>query len=89
MGLGGIFQEITDERERQDKKFPGQWESYRNSFACGGVLWRDAARETGVILGEEFGEVCHAINENDDDNLREELIQVAAVAVAMVEALDG
>lgn len=40
------------------------------------------------ILGEEFGEVAHALNEGDLVNYREELIQVAAVAVAMVESID-
>jgi NTP pyrophosphatase (non-canonical NTP hydrolase) len=40
------------------------------------------------ILGEEFGEVCRAVYENDGVNYREELIQLAAVAVQMVEAYD-
>jgi NTP pyrophosphatase (non-canonical NTP hydrolase) len=40
------------------------------------------------ILGEEFGEVCKAVYENDGANYREELIQLAAVAVQMVEAYD-
>jgi NTP pyrophosphatase (non-canonical NTP hydrolase) len=39
-----------------------------------------------AVLGEEFGEVCRALVENDG-NLRVELIQVAAVAVAWAEAL--
>lgn len=45
------------------------------------------------ILGEEFGEVCQAIGgevfgeqkETDADNLYEELIQLAAVAIQMAE----
>ncbi len=41
-----------------------------------------------LVLGEEFGEVCRAVLEGDEANLREELIQVAAVAVAWVEAID-
>ena len=40
------------------------------------------------ILGEEFGEVCRAVCENDGANYREELVQLAAVAVQMVEAYD-
>lgn len=51
------------------------------------------------ILGEEFGEVSKAAIEahfqkehnpgyHTLDNYREELIQVAAVAIAMVESLD-
>lgn len=42
-----------------------------------------------VILGEEFGEVGRAIYEHLPTNYREELIQVAAVAVAAVEDYDS
>jgi len=46
-----------------------------------------------MILGEEFGEVSRAALEHHFhgaalDNYREELVQVAAVAVAMIEAYD-
>lgn len=41
-----------------------------------------------AILGEEVGEVANAFLERDMANYRTELIQVAAVAVAMVEAYD-
>jgi nucleosome binding factor SPN SPT16 subunit len=37
------------------------------------------------VLGEEFGEVCKAINEGGD--IYNELIQVAAVSVAWAEGL--
>lgn len=49
-----------------------------------------------AILGEEFGEVCEAMQPlmgltttkiTDAENLEEELIQLAAVAVAVVEQL--
>jgi hypothetical protein len=41
------------------------------------------------VLGEEFGEVCRALNDGEDPSaLRAELIQVAAVAVAWVERID-
>ena len=52
------------------------------------------------ILGEEFGELCLAVNETVFDNgpearrrggyenMRAEAVQVAAVAVAFVEMLD-
>jgi NTP pyrophosphatase (non-canonical NTP hydrolase) len=71
--------EVGLERERQDQK----WGLQRHSWG----KWLG-------ILGEEFGEVCQAINrinfpgdakETDSDNLYEELIQVAAVAVAIAE----
>lgn len=39
-----------------------------------------------TILGEEFGEVCKAAQ--DGVGYRAELVQVAAVAVAMIECYD-
>ncbi len=71
-----IADEIGNERARQDKKW-----SHDN------ILNNSA--ETGFrVLGEEVGEVARAINDRDRENCRHELIQVAAVAVAMIQALD-
>lgn len=39
------------------------------------------------ILAEEVGEVARAMNDGDDENMKEELVQVAALAVAWLEAL--
>lgn len=39
------------------------------------------------ILGEEFGEVCRAINEDDQENLIDELYDVSATCVALLEQL--
>lgn len=41
-----------------------------------------------TILGEEYGEVCRAVLDDDMVAYRKELIQVAAVAVAMIECLE-
>lgn len=41
-----------------------------------------------TILVEEVGEVSNAINEKDWDNLKKELVQVAAVAVAWLESIE-
>lgn len=42
-----------------------------------------------TVLGEEFGEVCEAINDHAHrDRLREELIQCAAVCVKAIESMD-
>lgn len=84
-----IFDQIHAERERQDLKFGEQ-----NHIPI----------EWCAILGEEVGEVNkealeHHFNffkiERDETKLseamvryREELIQVASVAVAMIECLD-
>lgn len=69
-----ILEEVAKERKRQDR------------------LWGEqnhTPREWIGILGEEFGEVCKEINEvGAETSYRIELIQVAAVAVAMIECLD-
>jgi NTP pyrophosphatase (non-canonical NTP hydrolase) len=68
-----IFDDISKERERQFEKWGEQnHEPYK---------WL-------TVLGEEFGEACKGALENNFDNYREELVQVAAVAVAAIEAHD-
>lgn len=79
----GIAGEILDERRRQDKKWGEQ-----NHGLCGWI----------AILTEEVGEAAREacdyelnndpIGENTLDRYREELIQVAAVAIAAIECLD-
>ena len=67
---------VEEERRRQDERWGEQNHTQEKWYA---------------ILGEEFGEVGRAINEashTDYKNLREELVQVAAVAIAAVECLD-
>ena len=61
------------------------------------ALWGKQRHDMGIwlsILGEEFGEVCQAIQRHtglvsskitDAEHLYEELIQLAAVAVAIAE----
>ena len=50
-----------------------------------------------AVLGEEYGEVCHGINEAGDmrvqakthaEGIFDELVQVAAVALKMLEQLE-
>lgn len=42
-----------------------------------------------AILGEEFGEVCETLNyDKDSSGLRDELIDLIAVATSWVSALD-
>ncbi|WP_061224009.1 MazG-like family protein [Leptospira weilii] len=78
---GKIIQEILGEREKQDQKWG---EQNHNPI------------EWCAILGEEVGEVNKAALEayfkfdgkNDYIEYRKELIQVSAVALAMIECLD-
>ena len=78
----GVLSEVGGEREQQFDKWGHQ--------DCSDAGW-------AAILGEEFGEACKEVNDfnlkaiNDPTagpRLRAELIQVAAVAVAWVEAYD-
>ncbi|MCT4647589.1 MAG: MazG-like family protein [Carboxylicivirga sp.] len=83
-----IYREIVDERQRQDEKWGEQ--NHKPVEWC-------------AILGEEVGEVNKAALESHFKsrfkcyeegakealaNYREELIQVAALAVAMIESLE-
>ena len=76
-----IIDAILAERERQDKK----WGEQNHVLP----IWLG-------ILGEEFGELCQAVNEtvfnNGTDlggyeNMKREAIQVAAVAIGFLECL--
>lgn len=87
--IARVLGDIAGERKRQVRlRDQGR---FRHTVACSGMT--DGER-LGV-LGEEFGEVCRALQErlgscNDTHhlNLRRELVQVAAVAAAWVERLD-
>lgn len=82
--------DIMDERARQDDlKRAGRF-----AYTCADPELSHAERLT--VLGEEFGEVCHEVNEAiggrtelDRAALRNELVQVAAVCVAWIEAIDA
>lgn len=73
-----IFKAVQDERDRQDRKWGG----------VPGVDRRDD-HTYPAVLTEEVGEACKAWLEREPMDLREELIQVAAVAIAWVEELDN
>lgn len=77
-----VLVEVVRERKRQEAlkaagKFP---------WTCA-----DAAPASMklAVLAEEFGEVARAVCEKDYKNLREELVQTAAVCLAWLEALEG
>jgi NTP pyrophosphatase (non-canonical NTP hydrolase) len=80
MDRTGIYRDIDAERERQDARFGNQVHSW--------PVW-------AAVLSEECGEVseaCLQAHWHEDgglDHLREELVQLAAVAVHMLEKLDA
>jgi NTP pyrophosphatase (non-canonical NTP hydrolase) len=76
-----ILRRIVKERERQDAKWGEQ--NHPPTY------WLS-------ILGEEYGELCKAVNNTIDcgdakgssEEIIEEAIQVAAVAIAMIESME-
>jgi len=73
-----ILRDVRLERESQDR----QWGDQKHGM---GIFYQ--------ILGEEYGEVGRAMldcqfNDGTIAHLREELVQVAAVAVKMIELID-
>lgn len=76
VATNAVLLEIAAERARQDE----QWgEQNHDDF-----VW-------GAILGEEIGEINRAMLEDrfgDGGNLREELVQAAAVIAAWIECID-
>ena len=83
MNRGHIYYDIEREREAQAAK-------WNRDHAWG---WGDCSSPDtpaivkSSVLAEECGEVARAVLEQDDANLRAELVQVAAVAVAWLELL--
>jgi NTP pyrophosphatase (non-canonical NTP hydrolase) len=76
-----IFNEIVAERERQDIKHGDKNETL-------------TLQQFGNVLSEEVGEVVMGINDfpkngYNHENLREELIQVAALTIAGIEKIDA
>ena len=73
MNKNEIIQLIINERDRQDNKWGEQ---------------NHTAYKWLAILGEEVGEVNKAVLEDNYSEVIEELIQIGAVAVAMIESLE-
>jgi len=77
-GMERVLLDIVEERDRQDAKFGVQ-----NHHP---ICWQ-------AILGEEYGEYVQTVVDGTfggptQKNMRDELVQVAAVAVAALECLD-
>jgi hypothetical protein len=80
IGRDQIYEAIDAERFRQETlKLEGKFK-----YTCAYKLVPECKL---AILAEEFGEVARAVCENDNANLCEELVQVAAVCVAWLESL--
>lgn len=78
-----IFDAIDAERDRQTAKWSGLHEWGTGDCSSPHV----APAVKSAVLTEECGEVARAVLDQSDDDLRRELVQVAAVAVAWLEGL--
>ena len=72
MNRENIYSLIDKERKRQDDK----WGAIPRNLHV--MIWM-------TVLGEEVGEIARAILKRDWDNMKEEIVQVAAVCVAWLE----
>ena len=77
-----VYALIDAERERQREKWRGQHAWGSGDCSSAGI----APIVKAVVLAEECGEVARAILERNDP--LEELVQVAAVAVAWIEGME-
>jgi hypothetical protein len=75
--------DVERERERQQAKWSGPHD--HGSGDCSSPNVEMAVKV--AVLTEEVGEVARAYLENDVNQLRTELVQVAAVAVAIIEGI--
>lgn len=76
-----VFGAINVERERQSGLWaePGRW----GRGDCSSAEVADIVK--AAVLSEEAGEVARAVLDGSPRDLRRELVQVAAVAVAWLE----
>lgn len=79
-----IYAEVDAERDRQSAKWerPHPW----GQGDCSSSDVPDIVK--AAVLTEECGEVARAVLDRDDVGLRAELVQVVAVGVAWLEALE-
>lgn len=78
-----VLAAVVAERRRQEVRWggPHQW----GTGDCSSPRVADPVKV--MVLAEEVGEVARAVLDLDRDLLRTELVQVAAVAIAWLEAL--
>jgi hypothetical protein len=78
-----VFALITAERARQQEKWAGEHDWGDGDCSGDGVPLTVKI----VVLTEEVGECARALLDGDSDAFRTEMVQVAAVATAILESL--
>ena len=91
-----IMRQVQDELKRQD----GLWGEQNHPHGTGSQVLRDTAKEAreftqkraseGNVTWQDilFEEVCEAFAEKYPKDIRRELVEVIAVAVQWIEAID-
>ena len=98
--LDAVLEEVGYERERQDMRWGeqnhidaagmGDYDLVKSALEARAVnqkLIQNKTMSWAAILGEEVAEAFDEINE-DEVALRADLVQVAAVCVAWIQAID-
>jgi hypothetical protein len=90
-----VLCEVAAERERQDRKWGEQNHPDGTAavFALDRDMWTELVEDNAAYGQSEWApilmeEVAEALAEVDPAKLRRELVQVAAVAVSWIEAID-
>lgn len=81
-----IFAMIEAERERQERLHPMEKQKKNLSFDVHAVHTMLLSSELLAVLVEEIGEVASAVQ--GDGSLKDELVQVASVAVRWLELIN-
>ena len=102
--MQGVLEDVAWERRRQDEKWGTRGQDVLADGTGGhDAWWREFGTPARIAKANEqaaakwgrtnwllilFEEVCEAFEETDPSRLRAELVQVAAVAVKWIEAID-
>ena len=75
-----VLEDVSDERDRQDEKWGVQ---NHLDLTWNAIIMEELGEAAQEVLTQQFG-----VMGKGHGDLREELVQVAAVAVAWIEAID-
>lgn len=79
-----VIQDIVEERDYQDRKWGADRNHYNSTWLM--ILGEEVGEANKAALEYKFGLECE--QEDKIKELRKELVQVAAVAIAFLECLD-
>jgi NTP pyrophosphatase (non-canonical NTP hydrolase) len=85
-----MSKKTVEAMDRLLKEFPAIAELIQNERIRQINKWGDDAHNYDKfcrIMGEEFGEICRAVEDHDLDNVVDECVQVAAVCVRMIQCI--